>query len=119
MSFFLTTAVLLQAAEPEFNKIWFIIVAAVLGQAVVGALGLAGFVAVSRRLMDKEIPGQISELADGFKALATELREMRREVDRHTYKIESLESWRQDQRAERAGLDDTRGGGRGSNPRQR
>jgi len=113
---------LLQAAEPAFDRIWFVIVAAVLGQAVIGALGLAGFVAVSRRFMDKEIPGQIAELAASFKEVGCELREMRREMDRHTFRLESLESWRHEQR-EREGLNDTwggsppRGGGGGRAPR--
>jgi len=111
---------LLQAAEPAFDRIWFVIVAAVLGQAVIGALGLAGFVAVSRRFMDKEIPGQIAELAASFKEVGAELREMRREMDRHTFRLESLESWRHEQRE---GLNDTwggaqpRGGGGGRTPR--
>lgn len=83
--------------------VWGALVAAVVGQIVVGSLFLIGFVAIVRRFMDKEVPAQLSsvnqslrDVHNDLERLARELIEMRREVDKHGYRIQTLDDWRKD-----------------------
>lgn len=69
---------------------------------VSGLVMLIGFVAVYRRFADKEIPAQLAMINTKFDSLdrrmdglAMELREMRREIDKHGYGILHLEKWRE------------------------
>lgn len=105
-------ALLLQSlsTDPLVDKVWGVLIAAVVGQIVVGALFLIGFVAVVRRFMDREIPAKLASLDDSLKnvhndleALSKELIQMRRDVDRHGYQIQTLEDWRRSQPPPTAG----------------
>lgn len=89
------------AADPLLDKVWGVLVVGLVGGALSGALGLIGFVAVMRRFMDKEIPAQLAAVNSSvqalhadLEALAKELVQMRRDVDRHGYQIQTLEEWR-------------------------
>lgn len=89
------------------------IIGVCVGAAVSGLVFLIGFVAVLRRLTDKEIPAQLASINSKFETfdrhvaeIGKELIQMRRDLDRHGYQIEVLEEWRT------RDLDDTRTGGR-------
>lgn len=92
-------------SDPISNKIWGVIIAAVVGQMVVGAFFIIGFVAVVRKSIDKDIPAQLQSLDKHLQDLARELLQMRREVDKHGYQIQSLEDSRKSMQGD---LDDTR-----------
>ena len=104
------------ATDPIANLVAGVLVTNV----VVGAIALVGFYAVVRRFMSTEFPAQITRVDNRLEAmdrhlaaLALELREMRRDVDRHDVILE---------RRDRGGgddLDDTRGGGPGRDRRRR
>jgi septal ring factor EnvC (AmiA/AmiB activator) len=104
------------------EQVWTVLI----GQAVIGALILIGFIAVARRFMQVEFPAEIKDIRDDLHGLRLELREtnqelirMRRDVDKHEHHIESLREWRRETREGRGlGLDDTRGNPSGT-PRGR
>jgi hypothetical protein len=93
------------SSDPVLGKIWGVLIAVVVGQIVVGAFFMIGFVAVVRKSIDKDIPAQLQSLDKHFQELARELLQMRREVDKHGYKIEALEKSRDTMQGD---LDDTR-----------
>lgn len=75
----------------DMSDIWPILLGSVIGHVVVGTIFMIGFVAVVRRSIDKDIPARLLSIDTHIAKLATELLEMRREVDRHALKIEHLE----------------------------
>lgn len=93
-------------ANSIIDQVWTVLI----GQAVVGALILIGFIAVARRFMQVEFPAEIKDIRDDLHGLRLELRDtnqelirMRRDVDKHELHIESLREWRREVK----GLDDT------------
>ncbi len=87
------------------DQVWTVLV----GQAVIGALIMIGFIAVARRFIQVEFPAEIKDIRDDLHGLRLELRDtnqelirMRRDVDKHDHHIESLREWRRETR----GLDD-------------
>lgn len=83
---------------------WSVLVAAVVGQIVVGTLFLIGFVAIVRRFMDKEVPAQLASVNASLLAVHSDLEKlsealigMQRMVDRHDVRIEVLDEWRRSQ----------------------
>ena len=102
----LPQAVLLLAQlsqDPILDKVWGVLVAGVVGQLVVGGFFMIGFVAIVRKSIDKDIPARLQSIDTHIEAIGKELLSMRREIDRHGYKIEALEKYR-----DRDDLDDTR-----------
>lgn len=97
--------------DPLLDKVWGVLIVGVVGQIVIGAVFMVGFVAVVRRSIDKDIPAKLQSIDTHIAELAKEMLAMRREVDKHGYQITSLERWREDQ------LDDTRTGRRPPRPR--
>lgn len=87
--------------DPILDKVWGVLVAGVVGQLVVGGFFMIGFVAIVRKSIDKDIPARLQSIDTHIEAIGKELLSMRREIDRHGYKIEALEKYRDD-------LDDTR-----------
>lgn len=73
------------------NTIWTVLIGSIVGQVVVGTIFMIGFVAVVRRSIDKDIPARLLSIDGHIEKLGLELLQMRREVDRHGYKIEALE----------------------------
>jgi septal ring factor EnvC (AmiA/AmiB activator) len=103
------------SGDPLVNQIWIVLI----GQAVVGALVLIGFVAVGRRFISQEFPAVIKDIRDDIHEMREELSktnrellEMRIQINRHQDGIESLKEWRREIKGD---LDDTRSG----NPRPR
>lgn len=95
-------------ATSLIDQVWTVLI----GQAVIGALILLGFIAVARRFMQVEYPAEIKDIRDDLHGLRMELRDtnkellhMRRDIDKHDVHIESLREWRRDVRG--TGLDDT------------
>lgn len=68
-----------------------ILVPIVLGNIVTGVIFMIGFVQVVRRSIDRDIPARLASIDGHIEKLGKELLEMRRTVDRHEYRIESLE----------------------------
>lgn len=95
-------------ATSIIDQIWTVLI----GQAVIGALILLGFIAVARRFLQVEYPAEIKDIRDDLHGLRMELRDtnqelirMRRDVDKHELHIDSLREWRREVRG--TGLDDT------------
>lgn len=118
ISLWLVAQTPLPGSDPLSEKLWLAVILAVVGQAVVGGLSMIGFVAVSKRFMNQEVPAQLSQVNRSIDALhqdaskiGEELIQMRREIDLHGYKIASLEDWRKDRERERDRvLDETHNG---------
>lgn len=68
-----------------------ILIPIVIGNIVTGVVFMIGFVQVVRRSIDKDIPTRLASIDGHIEKLGKELLEMRRTVDRHEYRIESLE----------------------------
>lgn len=68
-----------------------ILIPVVVGNIVTGVIFMIGFVQVVRRSIDKDIPARLASIDGHIEKIGKELIEMRRTVDRHDYRIESLE----------------------------
>ena len=92
--------------DPVLDKMWSVLIAGVIGQLVVGLIFMVGFVAIVRRSIDKDIPAKLQSIDKHIEEIGRELIQMRRDVDRHGYRLDALEKFREDT------LDDTRSGRR-------
>lgn len=68
-----------------------ILIPIVVGNIVTGVIFMIGFVQVVRRSIDKDIPARLASIDGHIEKIGKELIEMRRTVDRHEYRIETLE----------------------------
>lgn len=110
---------LLQTADPIIEKVSGALVSIVVVQVVLGVIFMIGFVAIARRSIDKEIPAKLQSIDKHIEELGRELIQMRRDVDRHSYKIEALEKWQERREDDPPpSLDDTRSRQRPPNSRR-
>jgi hypothetical protein len=68
-----------------------VLIPIVIGNIVTGVIFMVGFVQVVRRSIDKDIPARLASIDGHIEKLGNELLQMRRMVDKHEFKIESLE----------------------------
>ncbi|HET6495593.1 MAG TPA: hypothetical protein VFH61_09545 [Thermoleophilia bacterium] len=85
-----------QVNDPTVEKIGGVLIASVVAQLVIGTVFLIGFVAIVRKSIDRDIPAKLQSIDGHIADIGRELLQMRREIDRHGYKIESLEQWKED-----------------------
>jgi DNA repair ATPase RecN len=79
---------------PTFEGFTAQILGVLITQAVVGAIALVGLVAIVRRFMNSEFPASINavnqrldSIHHDMEQLAVEVRQMRRDVDRHEERL--------------------------------
>lgn len=87
-----------------------ILVPIVIANVVTGLVFMLGFIPIVRKAIDKDIPARLASIDGHIEKLGRELLEMRRTVDRHEYRIETLErsdSRRLEQESRRDDLDDS------------
>jgi len=68
-----------------------VLIPIVAGNVFTGVIFMIGFVQVVRRSIDRDIPARLASIDGHIEKLGKELLEMRRTVDRHEYRLESLE----------------------------
>lgn len=91
------------STDPVLDKVWGVLIAGAVGQMIVGLIFMISFVAIVRKSIDKDIPAKLQSIDKHIEQLASELLQMRREVDRHGYRLETLEKAK-----EKDDLDDSR-----------
>jgi hypothetical protein len=71
-----------------------ILIPIVVANIITGAIFMLGFIPIVRRAIDKDIPARLASIDGHIEKLGNELLQMRRTVDHHEYRIETLEQSR-------------------------